>query len=281
MSADLHCHTILSDGTVSIEELVLLAKGKGLDYVSITDHDTYAGAVRAKISGQKYGIEVIEGAEISAFDKQRGRKVHILAYLCDHPNRLAGMFKKISDSRKKAMTIAIQKVLRLYPIPVEMILKRAQGGSNIFKQHVMKALIDAGYTDSVYGDIYKKLFHSKTGFARTNIEYPDVFAVVDAVHEAGGVAVLAHPDAYDSYDILEELAEYGLDGFEMVCPRANPERESMLEDFAAKYGLIMTGGSDFHGSFSNKPVTVGSCSVDNKIVEKLRDRQLKYKIEEV
>ena len=79
MSADLHCHTVISDGAVAIDELVLLARNKGLKAIAITDHDTFAGVVRAKISGAKHNVEVIEGVEISAYDYKRNRKVHILA----------------------------------------------------------------------------------------------------------------------------------------------------------------------------------------------------------
>lgn len=85
MSADLHCHTKLSDGSVAIDELVILAKNKGIPTIAVTDHDTFAGATRAKIFGQRHGVEVIHGAEISAFDYQRKRLVHLLCYMCEHP----------------------------------------------------------------------------------------------------------------------------------------------------------------------------------------------------
>ena len=276
MSADLHCHTILSDGAVSIEELVLLAKNKGLDAIAITDHDTFAGVVRARIFGQKHGIEVLEGAEISAYDYKRNRKVHILCYMCEHPNRLMGMFKKIGDSRKKAMTIAIQKVIRLYPIPAEMIIRRAQGSSNIFKQHIMRALIDAGYANEIFGDVFTKLFHHKTGLAKTHIEYPDVYEVIDMIHDAGGVAVLAHPAVYDSYDLLTELAEYGIDGFERYYPRCIPEDDAMLMEIAKKYDLITTGGTDFHGVNSRDGDPIATVSVPYSVVDQLKQRRLKY-----
>lgn len=280
MSADLHCHTVISDGTVTLEEIILLAKSKGLSYISITDHDTFAGVTRAKIFGKKNGVTVIEGAEISAYDYKRNRKVHILAYICEYPDRLMGMLKKIGDSRKRAMSISIQKVNRIYPIPTEMIVRRATGSSNIFKQHIMHALIDAGYTDTVFGDVFKKLFHPRTGLAKTNIEYPDVYEVIDSIHDAGGVAVLAHPGVYDSYELLEELAESGLDGVERYYPRSNPEYDEYLDNIIKKYDLIATGGTDFHGGNSTQTNVVGTVSVDDSVIEQLKERKKKYLIAE-
>ena len=276
MSADLHCHTVMSDGAVSIEEIVLLAKNKGLTTIAVTDHDTFAGVTRAKTFGKKHGVNVVEGAEISAYDYKRKRKVHILAYMCEYPNRLMGMLKKTNDSRKKAMLIAINKVSHLYPIPADMILRRAQGSANIYKQHVMKALVDSGITNEIYGDVYKKLFHPKTGFAKTVIEYPDVFEVVDAIHEAGGVAVLAHPAVYDSMDLLVELAQYGIDGVERYYPRAIEEDDAKLEQIINDYNLITTGGTDFHGSNAGEICPIGTSVVDDHVVELIKERRRKY-----
>jgi predicted metal-dependent phosphoesterase TrpH len=163
LSADLHCHTKISDGTLSIDELVDLALKRGLSAVAVTDHDTFAGAGRAVLYGKRKGIEVIPGAEFSTTDGKTGRKVHILCYCCPHPARLEGLCHRISSMRKRASLLVIQKVLRLYPMPVEMITRRAQGSTNIFVQHIMHALLDAGYTNAIFGDLYQKLFAPKTG----------------------------------------------------------------------------------------------------------------------
>ncbi len=276
MSADLHCHTVISDGTATLEEIILLAKDRGLTSIAITDHDTFAGVTRAKIFGKKNGIDVIEGVEISAYDYSRKRKAHILAYICEYPDRIMGMLKKIGDSRKRAMSISIQKVNRLYPVPLDMIVKRATGSSNIFKQHIMRALVDAGYASEIYGDVYTKLFHPRMGLAKTAIEYPDVFDVVNSVHDAGGVAVLAHPEVYDSYELLEELAEVGLDGVERWYPDADPEKDAYLDGIIEKYGLIATGGTYFHSGYGKVNRVIGTVTVDDGVIEKLRECKLKY-----
>lgn len=99
MAADLHCHTKLSDGSVGIEDLIVIAKKSGIDTIAITDHDCLAGTVRGQVIGKRYGVNVIPGVEISAFDFDAGKKVHILSYLADAPNRLEGICKRTSVAR--------------------------------------------------------------------------------------------------------------------------------------------------------------------------------------
>ena len=264
MAADLHCHTKMSDGTVSIEELVMLAKKRGLSAIAVTDHDTFAGAGRAVIYGKRKGIEVIPGAEFSTTDGKTGRKAHILCYCCPHPDRLLGLCHQIAETRKRATLIMLQKVLRLYQIPVEMITHRAQGSTNIFKQHIMHALMDAGYADSIFGELYDRLFAPGEGIAYVPVKYPETRDVIQQIHEAGGLAVLAHPAEYDSYDLLLELAaSHTLDGIEVAHPRGVPDDEKCFTALAKQYGLIMTGGSDFHGMYSQQMNPLGSYSTDD------------------
>lgn len=273
MSADLHCHTRISDGSLGLDELIILAKRKGIHTIAVTDHDTFAGATRAKVIGQRHGVEVIHGAEVSAWDFKRDRLVHILCYLCEHPARLEGLFNKILDNRRKAASIALQKIMRLYPITPEMVAKRAQGSTTIYKQHIMQALVDAGYADKIFGPLYQKLFNNKYGIAKTNIEYPDVFEVLELIHQAGGVAVLAHPAVYDSYDLLPELAEKGLDGVECYYPRAKEDDPEVLSALAQKYDLVMTGGTDFHGATTSSVNPLGTCLTPDDQLIKLKKRK--------
>lgn len=264
MAADLHCHTKISDGSTGIDEIVELAKNRGLSAIAITDHDTFAGVTRAQVHGRKLGVQVIHGAEVSAMDMKRGRLVHILCYNCTHPDRMEGAFKKIGDSRKKAMNIALYKVMRLYPITPQMVAKRSVGSATVFKSHIMQALMDAGYTDKVYGGLYKTLFDWKRGLARTKISYPDVYDMLDLIHEAGGLAVMAHPGVYDSHELLKELVnDKKLDGIECSYPRAKDGETEMLTALADKYKLIKTGGTDFHGCNCTTVHPLGTCTTDD------------------
>lgn len=269
MAADLHCHTKISDGSTAIDELIILAKNKGLDAISVTDHDTFGGAKRAKVFGDKFGVEVIPGVEVSAFDYNRKRKVHLLCYMPKSADRLAGMLRKTNYNRKQAMSVSVQKVLRAYPIPYDMILRRTAGSTSIYKQHIMQALMDAGYTDEMFGAVYKKLFDHRFGLAKATFEYPDVFEALRLIKESGGVAVLAHPAVYDSYDLMYELIEKGLDGIEVWYPRANPNDDKLLSQICEQYNLIKTGGTDFHGVYTSNVNPIGTCTTPDEELKKL------------
>lgn len=270
--ADLHCHTKMSDGSISIIEIITIAKKIKLEAIAITDHDTFAGTTRAQVLGNRYRIKVIPGAEISAFDNKRNRKVHILCYMCEHPGRMQGMLKKTAESRKKAAAIMLQKIMRLYPISPQMVSNRAKESTNVFKQHIMHTLVDAGYTSKIYSDLYNKLFDPQNGIAYAEISYPDVFEVIEQIHYSGGLAVLAHPGEYDSFELLEDLLEVGLDGVEVWHPRNNSSDIKKLQNIASEYNLIMTGGSDFHGMYTKNPIQIGNCVAPMDQIEKLIER---------
>lgn len=269
MSADLHCHTKFSDGSVDIDELMDMAQKRGIKTLALTDHDTFAGVPRASLLGTRRGIRVIPGTEISTYDNQRGRKAHILCYMCDNLDRLEGILNQIGENRKKAGIAMLQKVMQNYPITSEMVLRRGKGSTSIYKQHIMHALMDAGYADSIYGELFQKLFNSKTGIAYENVEYPEVRDIIGKIHDAGGVAVLAHPAEYDSYDLLEELTQLGLDGVEVWHPRNRDGDEIRLFEFARRNGLVATGGTDFHGMYSSRFHPLGTYTTPSDQVQAL------------
>lgn len=260
----------MSDGSVGIEELISLAKRRGLKAIAITDHDTFAGAIRGVNIGKRLGITVIPGAEFSTVDSKTGRKVHILCYNCEVPARLEGVCRRVLESRKQAATEMLRKVMRYYPIPSEMVVRAATGSATVYKQHIMHALLEAGYADGIYGKVYHRLFNKENGMARAEVSYPDVREVLELIHSAGGIAVLAHPFLYDSIDLMHELVkEKLLDGVEAVHPSQTEEQQQMLRDFAAEHGLLVTGGSDFHGMYNDGTRAVGSMSVEDELADKL------------
>ncbi len=264
LSCDLHCHTKLSDGSVGIEELISLAKRRGLHTIAITDHDTFAGAVRGVNIGKRAGVNVIPGAELSAVDSATGRKVHILCYNCASAARLEGLCRRTLESRKKAATEMLRRVMRYYPISPELVVRCATGSAAVYKQHIMHALMDAGFADSIFGEVFDRLFNKENGVAVAAVEYPDVRDVLAQVHEAGGIAVLAHPYVYDSTDLMQQLVkEELLDGIEVHHPSHDEARRTALTDFAKEHHLLMTGGSDFHGMYGKGARSVGSTVIDD------------------
>lgn len=278
MAADLHCHTKLSDGSVGIEDLIVIAKKSGIDTIAITDHDCIAGTVRGQVIGKRYGVTVISGVEISAFDFEAGKKVHILSYLADSPNRLEAVCRRTSVARKRAGQIMMLKVASRFPITSDFIISHASGSTNLFKQHIMHALMDAGYTDKIFGDLFDALFNENS---ETNVlaptKYPSVEEVIEEIHGAGGIAVLAHPTKFDNFDEIEKYIGMGLDGIEVWHPMADEETIEKLSAICKKNKLLLTGGSDFHGIYGDKTVTLGACSTPQEHLDKLLGYKAKKK----
>ena len=133
MSVDLHCHTKLSNGSMGIDDLIMLAKKRGVDTISITDHDCQAGSVRGRIIAARRGVTVVPGVELSASDAETGRQVHILGYFCDSPDRLEELCHKNNAARKKAGQYMILKAAQRYPISAELVMKCAAGSTGIFE----------------------------------------------------------------------------------------------------------------------------------------------------
>jgi len=278
LPADLHCHTRLSDGSLGIEDLIILANKMGVDTIAITDHDCLAGTVRGKIIGERHGVTVVPGVELSAFDIKRERKVHLLCYLSENPDRLEGLCRRNSLARRKAGQFMVLKAAQKYPITPEFVIKCAAGSTNIYKQHILHALMESGFTTEIFGNMYDELFSSKNP---ENIsvppKFPDVFEVLEAIHESGGIAVLAHPSFYDSFDLIDELIEAGLDGVEVWHPQNSAEDTEKLIEIAKKNNLLMTGGSDFHGMYGSKINKLGSFSTPDDNLSELMNYKAKQR----
>ena len=226
MKIDLHCHTTLSDGSLGIEEVIAQAKKTGIDVLSITDHDTLSSYSRAAVLADRYGVKIIQGVEMSAWDKQRNQKVHILCYAPKKPDRLEGLCLKCCEIRKSCSKEMIDKVRKLYPISEESVLKHATGSKSIFKQHIMRALIEYGYALEFYGALNDELFNLKNGTCLVEREYPDVKFVLELIRAARGVSVMAHPAQYDNIELLEELAA---EGCSVDCSVGDCAPECVLE----------------------------------------------------
>jgi predicted metal-dependent phosphoesterase TrpH len=161
-----------------------------------------------------------------------------------------------------------------YDINWQQVEQYAVGGTGVYKQHIMHALLDAGYTDQIYGDLYKKLFargneNTPPGIAYIPMMYVDAVTAVRSVVAAGGVPVLAHPGQYGNFPIVGDLAVAGLAGIEVWHPSHNEELENTARKLAETYGLIMTGGTDFHGFYGETEISLGSKNPGVIAVEQL------------
>ncbi len=271
MKGDLHCHTTLSDGSLGIEEIIVQAKRTEIDVLSITDHDTLSSYNRAHVLGERYGVKIIPGVELSAWDEKRNCKVHILCYAPQKPDRLEGLCIKSCEIRKSCSKDMIEKVKELYPISTEAVLKYAKSSKSIYKQHIMRALVNYGYAVDLYGELSDKLFTKNgEGSILVTRRYPSVDFVLDLIHSARGIAVLAHPCMFDNIELCEELAQKKkLDGIEVYHYSANKENQDKLLKIAENYDLIVTGGSDFHGLYNAVPTHIGSKTTDEENIKKI------------
>lgn len=261
MSIDLHCHTKFSDGSVSIDDLVMLAKKNGVTTISVTDHDIFDATERARIAGRKFGVNVIPGVELSARDN--GREIHILAYLMKNPDRLIGLCHNNTNSRRReAQYIALQ-LSKIFNLGTDFLQANQFGSSYVSHSQFMTALMHAGYTTELYGDLYKRYFDpaSSDYIVVRPAKFSTVEFVINEIHEAGGLAVLAHPAMYDGIETVEKYKPLGLDGIEVWHPTADENTTSELLAYAQENGLLATGGSDFHGMFNRKPCGVGSVTM--------------------
>lgn len=278
MSGDLHCHTRLSDGSLGIEEMITFALKKGLGTIAITDHDCLAGTVRGKVIGARHGLQVIPGVELSSTFEEAGKNIHILCYLPDSPDMLEGLCKRNSQARKRASHFMMLQVAKRYNIPTEFIAKCATGSTNLYKKHIMQSLIECGYADCFNGELYKELF-TKSG--ENNIlvtpKYESTKSVIDSVHEAGGIAVLAHPFLTGCEDIIDDLIKLGIDGIEVNHPSANEEQQAILRKKATKSKLLVTGGSDFHGLYNEYKVSLGDYTTSDDELHALLTYKAKQK----
>lgn len=269
MKADLHNHSFLSDGVLSVQDIILYSKKVGLNCIAITDHDTMAGVIPAYTFGEKIGVSVIPGAEISTVDYKTNRSVHMLCYFPKDIFKLQGFLNKILIFREKAKRQMAQMLMTECPITMEHIERYSCKSQSMYETHIMQAVADLGYTNVVIGQLYKELL-SKKGKYYVQIAYPSVYEALEMIKEAGGIAVMAHPGQFDSIELLEELAKKKLvQGVEYNHPRNSEEVKKQIKDIAEKYDLIMTGGTDFHGYYSNSPHPIGSFTCPKGEVEKL------------
>lgn len=269
MKADFHVHTDISDSSFSLEETMQTAKENCVTHMAITNHDTVRGLREAIKEGEKEGIKVIPGIEISAYDFLNERKVHILGYNFQLEGKnITKLCSNILERRNENSIWQIERLLdNGYKINMLNIMKRSKNSKVIYKQHIMAELTCKTHTNEEYADLYKKLFKNG-GICSRDIQYVDVFEAVKAIKEDKGIAVLAHPGQLNSYGLIDELVHVGLDGIELNHMDHTEEDIKKIKEYGSKYNLILTGGSDFHGEYG-KAVKVGEIVCPNEYIDNL------------
>lgn len=265
---DLHTHSTASDGEHTPAELVRLAIERGLATLALTDHDSVAGLDEAIAAARDTSLQVIPGVELSCDVPQT--EVHILGYFIDwHNAHFQTMLGKFRDGRYGRAEKMVKKLAALgAPISFDRV-KEIAGDASIGRPHVAQALLEAGHITTL-----AEAFDQYIG--RNGPAYVERFRLTPAdavtlILQAGGVPVLAHPR--DVMYFVEPLVKVGLIGLEVYYGLYDDATISELARLAKQYGLIATGGSDFHGLHKMAHMSgLGQVNVPPNVVEKLRAR---------
>jgi len=264
---DLHVHSNASDGSYPPAEVVRLAKEGGLTAMALTDHDTVDGLPEAVAAGETYGVEVIPGVEISA--QCPGGTMHILGLFVDYHNGLLDQRLAVLKQARIDRNPQIIAKLNALNIPITMArVEEISGGGQVGRPHIARALMEAGYVASLQEAFDKFLGWQRAAYV-SKFRFPPAQALA-MIREAKGIPVLAHPftlnlgSAFALKNRILELKDLGLAGLEVFYSEHTPEQEALYLKLARELGLLITGGSDFHGE--NKPeITLGSFASQSKL----------------
>jgi len=241
---DLHTHTNQSDGSHSPESLVELAARRHLAGVGITDHDEVGGIARAMVRGDQIGVEVIPGVELSAC--HAGYDVHILGYFVNYFDPIFLAFLSYLKEERVTRTYRIVEKLCDLGLPVQFeAVQRQAGDGCIGRPHVAEVLVQAGHVLTFQDAFNYYLAEGKPAFVPKVQLTPR--EAIDAIHRAGGAAVLAHPGQNLSLQVVLDVIRSGVEGIEIIHPKHTWTQKNTFQKYAAEYGLVQTGGSDFHG----------------------------------
>lgn len=250
---DLHLHTTASDGVLSPTALIDAARAASVDVIALTDHDSIEGLVEARSAAEAAGasgVRVIAGVELSAHDEER--EIHVLGL---HLECLDGMRARLAELADARRDRAREMVHRLNETGVRIefddVLALA-GSSALGRPHIARTLVAHGWAHDHRDAFERYLLPGRPGFVAKR-RLP-VDAAIAIVHEAGGLAILAHPAPEDSLERLTTFARQGLDGLEVAHPSLAADDRARLHAAAEHLGLVKSGGSDWHGLKDGKRI---------------------------
>ena len=269
---DLHSHTTASDGVLSPAALLDAAAAAGLTILAITDHDTTTGYLEAARLPRRPALELIPGIEISAVHD--GRDVHVLGYFLDPVSASLTEFldRQRSDRRRRVVEMAERLSALGRPIDATGIVNAAARGRSVGRPQVADALVAAGHVRSRDEAFDRFLEYGGPAYVPRRGASPA--AVIRIIHDAGGLASLAHPGVHDRDHLIDALATEGLDAIEARHSDHDSQTEMRYRRTAARLGLLVTGGSDFHGDVTHRAPALGTVTLPDADYERLRERAL-------
>lgn len=270
---DLHIHTYASDGIHSPAEVVHKAKQAGLTGIAITDHDTVAGVQEAKQAGQEMDIMVISGVEVSSH--YQGKEVHILGYQVDTED--SNFLERLHDLRNQRNQRNQQILKNLMNLGMNVTMqevidfsdKKGEHQETIGRPHIAEALVRKGYVTSMKQAFDQYLGQEGSAYVSQHRIQPS--DAVQWIHDAGGKAVIAHPGLIGDDKLIVDIIHQGIDGIEVAHSDHCADEEKKYRELAGKYKLLITAGSDFHGTREGQVYHgfIGSRSIEYEHVMKL------------
>jgi predicted metal-dependent phosphoesterase TrpH len=246
---DLHTHTTASDGSLTPTQLLAHAKEVGLSALAVTDHDTVSGVAEAKAAGAEHGIEVIAGCELSTGEGKQS--MHIVGlFLPDNPTKLQESLDFVLNARMNRNQLIVDKLNELgVDITLDEIKAEAQG--TVGRPHFAKVLLAKGVVNSIQQAFDVWIGNEgKAYIPRTRLTPAQA---IDILKAEGATPILAHPyilglKPHEMDARVAELAELGLEGIEAFYTEHSDSQTEQYKGLAKKYGLVVSGGSDFHGT---------------------------------
>ena len=261
---DLHSHTTASDGYLDADTLVRQAWQAGIRVLAVTDHDTVASIGAARQAATAFGLTLVNGIEITAIDG--GRDVHVLGYFFDPdaPALSQCMAAQRTARRHRVRMMAARLAECGVPVDIEPLLAATPAERALGRPALAKALLAAGHVRSTREAFDTWIGHGCPAWIRR--DGPSVRDVVAVLHDAGGLASVAHPVLYDRDNEIERWRDAGLDAIEVYHSEHGPAEVERYRALADRLGLLVTGGSDFHGDHPartarNRPRILGSISL--------------------
>jgi predicted metal-dependent phosphoesterase TrpH len=274
MRIDLHTHSSVSDGTDAPGELVRKALAAGLDVVALTDHDTFDGFDEAAAEGERLGLGVVRGMELSC--SRQGSSVHVLAYGADPASpELAAEMARVRDGRLGRLAGVVRKLAELgVPVSEAEVMAQVGNSPSVGRPHIADALIEAGHVRDRQEAFDR--FLADGGPAHVHRYTIEVDRGIDLVHEAGGLAVIAHPwgrgrERLLPASVLQGLVrDHELDGLEVDHQDHDSDIRRRLRALAENLGLLATGSSDYHASLAEESISAHSSSARGREIPDAR-----------
>ncbi len=276
MVVDLHTHSTASDGSVRPSDLIAAAVSRGLSHIALTDHDTLEGLEEARAAAGAHEIDLIPGTELS-LDFDGGMHLIVL-WLEPGPGPLQDRLAGLQEGRNLRNEAIVANLIGLgMPLTVEEVIEEAGGGS-VGRPHIAAVMMAKGYVGSIAEAFDLWLAAGKPGYATRPRLLPE--QAIELAVGSGAVPVLAHPHtlginrAAEMAALLDRLRDAGLVGIEAYCAAYHRHEREGYADLARRFGLVASGGSDYHGSY--KPglelgIGYGDLVVEDTVVERLRE----------